>query len=367
MKVAISMLVTCNKRVDRHELIEYLLNRDHTVVYLGQDSNEEINPDFKKYNIEFLPIKMERSNTNPIKEINTLLNARKVIKDNNIDVLIAYGIRTFPSIVIAAKLSGVKHVACIVNGTGRLFQLKGLKGTVARFISYPLLCIAFSLTNNVFFQNHDDMRMIKDKKLIWKKNYSTINGSGVNLTKYYSNYLEMKPIFLMLGRLTGDKGVNEFVAASNEVKQRYPESEFYLVGPMDNDDSSLNINQLNKAISQGIINLVGKVNDVRPYINKCRVFVLPSYHEGMPRTVLEAMAMGRPIITTDAPGCRETIIEGVNGFKIPVKDKTLAEKMIWMIEHREEVQKMGYESRRICEEKFDVYKVNQTILETIGL
>jgi glycosyltransferase involved in cell wall biosynthesis len=368
MNVAISAIGKKNLKLSRHELINSIILRGHTLSRIGQDSEDDLHLDYKKYNMKFLGIPLSRSSINPWQEIKAIFKTKNVLKENEIDALIVYGIRTFPTIVLAAKFARVKNIVCIVNGSGRLFRLKGIKGFLIKVMSYPMLWLSFLLTNEILFQNPDDMKIIRNKGLLWKRNYTTINGSGVNLEEYYSNYLEKKPVFLMIGRLTGDKGVNEYVEAACKVKEKYPEALFYLVGPMDNDDSSLNIVALNRAISSGSINLVGRVDDVRPYINKCRVFVLPSYHEGTPRTVLEAMAMGRPIITTDAPGCRETVIDGENGFKVPIKNvDLLIDKMIWMIEHPKESMEMGLRSRKICEEKYDVFKVNNVIIEALKL
>lgn len=368
MKIGISAIRTRNIKLNRFELIKTLQSFGYEVCYIGQNSDDELHPDYRKYNVEFLSIPLGRSNTNPLKELKSIRETKKVLKENDIEALIVYGIRTFPTMVIAARLAGVKKILCIVNGSGRLFRLKGFKGFLIKFISYPMLWLAFLMADSILFQNPDDMNMIKRKGMLWKKNYGLINGSGVNLDEYKSNYLEDKPVFTMIGRLTGSKGVNEYIEAANIVKRIFPKAEFYLIGPMDNDDSSLKADKLKKSVDDGIITLIGEVEDVRPYINKSRVFVLPSYHEGTPRTVLEAMAMGRPIITTDAPGCRETVVDGVNGFLIPVRNsEALAEKMVWMIENHSEVEKMGRESRRICEEKFDVNKVNEVILKTMKL
>lgn len=368
MNVAISAIRTKNIKLNRSELIESIQSLGHNVYYIGQDSDDELHQDYKKYNVRFLSIPLGRSNTNPFREIKSIIQTKKVLRENNIETLISYGIRTLPTMVIAAKLAGVKKVLCIVNGSGRLFQIIGLKGLLVRSISYPMLCLSFLMTNYVLFQNMDDLKMIKGKGLLWRKNYGKVNGSGVNMDKYKSDWLQVNPIFTMIGRLTGDKGVNEYVQAAKIVKSMYPKTEFYLIGPMDNDDSSVDVNALKKAIDDNIIFLEGEVEDVRPYINKCRIFVLPSYHEGTPRTVLEAMAMGRPVITTDAPGCRETVNDGLNGFLIPIKSSDiLAEKMIWMIEHREETEKMGEQSLIICKNKFDVNEVNKIILKSINL
>lgn len=368
MRVAISAVRKKTTRLNRYELIEKIQSKGHEVFYIGQECNGKKHKDYQKYNIEFLSIPLVRKNTNPFSEIKTILKTNKVLSDEKIEAMIAYGIRTFPTMVLSARLAGVKKILCIVNGSGRLFKLNGIKGFLVKTLSYPMLWLSFTLANNVLFQNTDDLKLVKKKGLLWRKNYDVINGSGVNLEDYKFFNLVKKPIFTMIGRITGSKGVNEYILAAKIVKEYYPDAVFNLIGPMDNDDSSLSKKDLDNAITNGIIQLNDEVEDVRPYIKRCRFFVLPSYHEGTPRTVLEAMAMGRPIITTDAPGCRETVIEGVNGFKVPIKEtKYLAEKMIWMIENPEKVEEMGKESRRICEEKYDIHDVNTNIVDTIGL
>jgi glycosyltransferase involved in cell wall biosynthesis len=117
---------------------------------------------------------------------------------------------------------------------------------------------------------------------------------------------------------------------------------------------------------KGLIEYLGASDDVRPYLVACHVYVLPSYHEGMPRTVLEAMSTGRPILTTAVPGCKETVVQGENGFLVPVRDAaSLAERMIWFIEHRDQWQRMGQASRRMAEERFDVHKINAQLLSIL--
>ncbi|WP_404429637.1 glycosyltransferase family 4 protein [Sutcliffiella horikoshii] len=368
MKVAISMMVSPQKKIDRKELIRDLQSKNHKVVYIGQESGETLNPDYKDYNVDFIPIKMGRSNTNPFNEIKSLLDAKKAIKKNNVEVLIAYGIRTFPLMVIAAKLAGVKKILCVVNGSGRLFKLNGIRGFLIKLTSYPMLWLAFLFSNSILFQNNDDMKMIKRKGLLAKKNYGTINGSGVNLNEFQFTPLEKKPVFLMISRITGSKGVNEYINAAIKVKKSYKEAIFYLIGPLD-DESGINMPQLQKSVDNGIIHMLGKIEDIKPCISMCRIFVLPSYYpEGVPRSILEAMSMGRPIITTDSPGCKETVVDGINGFKVPPKNSDLlAEKMEWMIENPNKVEKMGRESRRLAEMNFDVSKVNDIMLKTLNI
>ncbi|USK38704.1 glycosyltransferase family 4 protein [Cytobacillus firmus] len=369
MKVAISAIRTKNIRINRHELVTSIQGLGHSVFYIGQESNDNIHPDYEKFNVKFLSIPLGRSNTNPFREIKSIIQTKRVLEENNIEALISYGIRTFPTMVIAARLAGVKNILCIVNGSGRLFQLKGLKGLFVKLISYPMLSLAFLLSKSILFQNPDDMRLVKRKGLLWKKNYGTINGSGVNLEEFQFHELEKKPVFSMISRLTGSKGVNEYVQAASFAKQIHPNANFNLIGPIDEDNSGINMKELKKAIDDGVISLSGKVEDVRPFLKQCRVFVLPSYYpEGVPRSILEAMAIGRPVITTNSPGCKETVVDGVNGFLVQPMDSTeLAEKIVWMIENYEKVNIMGEESRKIVTEKFDVNKINQLMLQQLGL
>lgn len=369
MKIAISQIGGCSGKLPRLELFQKLQALGHTVIRVGQDTGTQLHPDYAKYNVQYVAIPLGRSNTNPIREISTLRKTRKVLQDNNIDGVIAYGIRTFPTVVIAARLAGVKQILCIVNGSGKVFRLTGWKGLLVKSISYLMLWVSFMLTNSILFQNPDDMLMVRRKRLLWRRNYTTVNGSGVNMDHYKFQTLPADPVFSMISRLTGSKGVNEYVQAARLVKNVYPEATFNLIGPIDTDynDFSIDMNDLNRAVEGKIINLLGKVKDVRPYLLDCRVFVLPSYYpEGVPRSILEAMSMGRPIITANSPGCCETVIDEYNGFLIPPRDaRALAAKMIWMIENPVAVEEMGRKSRILCEDTFDIHKVNAFIVSFI--
>jgi glycosyltransferase involved in cell wall biosynthesis len=158
------------------------------------------------------------------------------------------------------------------------------------------------------------------------------------------------------------------VKAAQILKKRYPDVNFKLIGPLDSNPSAVKLKELEYWIKEGYVEYLGEVSDVRPYIAGCSVYVLPSYREGMPRTILEAMAMGRPIITTDVPGCRETVDDGFNGFKVKVKDvSSLVEAMEKFILNPSLVKTMGERSRQIAEERYDVDKVNGIILQELGL
>ena len=174
--------------------------------------------------------------------------------------------------------------------------------------------------------------------------------------------------FLLIARLLVSKGVREYVQAASRIKDRYPDAVFLLVGLLDSNPEAINQCELDKWIEDGVIEFRGCLVDVRSAISDCNVYVLPSYREGTPRTVLEAMAMGRAVITTDAPGCRETVIDGDNGFLVPVKSvQGIEVAMQRFINDPSLIESMGMRSRKIAEEKYDVHKVNAKMLFEMGL
>ena len=165
-----------------------------------------------------------------------------------------------------------------------------------------------------------------------------------------------------------DKGIREYAQAAAIIKAKYPQAQFDLVGWIDDNPNAIQQHELDDWISSGLFNFWGKLADVKPAIAACAIYVLPSYREGTPRTVLEAMAMGRPIITTDAPGCRETVIDGLNGYLVPVKAvDELAQAMEKFIINPALIAQMGAASRQLAQEKFDVNAVNQVMLCEMGI
>ena len=195
-----------------------------------------------------------------------------------------------------------------------------------------------------------------------------VNGSGVDLEFYKPTKLPSKPVFLMLARLVADKGVIEYCEAAKEVRNKYPDAVFQLAGSFDSDPSGLTYDQIKPYIVSEDIKYLGHIKDVRKVINNCRYYVLPSYREGTPRSILEAMSIGRPIITTNTTGCKETVIDGVNGLLVPIKNKkSLAIAIEKMIEFDDKkINHMANESIKLVSEKYDVRKVNLNIFEIIN-
>jgi len=221
----------------------------------------------------------------------------------------------------------------------------------------------------VFFQNNDDKALFQQLKLVPSdKELVVVNGSGIDVSIFTPATLPKQCDFLLIARLLGDKGVREYAQAAKQLKLSHPSITCRLVGWIDDNPEAIEQSELDEWVNGGYIDFAGHLTNVQPAIAECAVYVLPSYREGTPRTVLEAMAMGRPIITTDAPGCRETVTNGENGYLVPVQDsESLYQKMVQLVESPELVKQMGEVSRKMVEHKFDVHKVNHAMLTAMGI
>jgi glycosyltransferase involved in cell wall biosynthesis len=247
-------------------------------------------------------------------------------------------------------------------------EASGKRGLLRRLIQ-RLYRFGLSKSRKVFFQNPDDEALFRQLGLLPADIPScVVNGSGVDVADYALAPLPEKPSFLLIARLLGDKGVREYAQAARKVKAQYPDAVFQLVGWIDDNPDAISQQELDEWVNTGTVEFLGKLADVRPAVADCNVYVLPSYREGTPRTVLEAMAMGRPVITTDAPGCRETVTDGDNGFLVPVKAvDELAAAMVKFLENPELVAGMGERSRLVAEQKYDVHRVNEFMLGEMGI
>lgn len=256
----------------------------------------------------------------------------------------------------------------LITGLGYAFTA-GRKGFSVWLVRH-LYAFGLSGVTKVFFQNPDDQSVFRDLGLVRATTPSfVVNGSGVDLEEFRTApILDGPATFLMIGRLLGDKGVREYANAARRVRSRHPEARFLLAGWIDENPDAISNEELEQWIEEGCVEFLGKLDDVRPAIAVSTVYVLPSYREGTPRTVLEAMAMGRPVITTDAPGCRQTVRDGENGFLVPVGSvDALVSAMESFIAKPPLAHSMGRASRQRAELVFDVHKVNRAILAEMGI
>ncbi len=352
----------------RGDLIKEWLNMGYKVTAAAPGN--EIKSCLEKMGVKYVPVPMSRAGINPAKDIYLLFSLVRLLRKEKPDYLFLYTIKPVIYGSFAALFLPTCRVYSMITGLGYVFTANEGRGRLLKKLVVTMYRTALKRCRKVFFQNLDDMREFLKLRIIEKEKVVVINGSGVNIDYYrFAPVAEGPATFLLIARLLKEKGILEYVEAARLVKNKYPEAVFKLIGwPLAGDPSVIEVEKIEKWKEEGIVEILGETDDVRSFIAAASVYVLPSYREGMPRTVLEAMAMGRAIITTDASGCRETVEEGVNGFLVPVKDsRTLAEAMEKFIVEPDLAGKMGRESRRIAEEKYDVRKVNHVINKTMGI
>ena len=269
---------------------------------------------------------------------------------------------------IAAGMTRTKSFSW-VTGLGFAFiSDHGLKRRTVQFIARSLYRLATGFNEKVIFQNPDDLRdFVAGKCLGDPQKAEIVNGSGVDTRYFQVTPLPNTAVFLLIARLLKSKGIKEYAEAAAHVRKKKPEARFQLAGMLDEGPDAIDQAELDELIASGI-EFLGPLDDVRPAISAASVYVLPSWREGTPRTVLEAMAMGRPIITTDAPGCRETTNNEINGILVGVRDAgSLATAMIRLVNEPELREAMGQRSRMIAEEKYSVKSVNAALLQIMSL
>ena len=346
----------------RGDLIREIISMGHEVVVTGPNTDDVER--VKALGVRFVEIPMNKNGINPFSDVKYLIRLWKLCKKERPDVTFGYTVKPVIYGAIAAKLAGVKHKVSMVTGLGYSFTAQTTKAKILRMVVSLLYRLGFACADTVVFQNNDDRQQLVSLRLLKQEKTRLVNGSGVDMNAFAVADFPQTTTFFMLSRLLKSKGIAEYLSACEKVKQQYPDVRFALLGKYEYEmQDAVDKEYVEQLIERGIIERYEETNDVRPYYAACSVYVLPSYREGTPRTVLEAMAMGRPIITTDAPGCRETVIDGENGFLVPVKDAdALAEKMCYFIEQPALLKTMGEKSHTLCTERFAIEKVNAKML-----
>jgi glycosyltransferase involved in cell wall biosynthesis len=270
---------------------------------------------------------------------------------------------------IAARLAGVPRIVNTVTGLGYVFMAHR---PWLRHLAEWQYRVALACAHVTFFQNRDDLELFHMCRLVKPEKTVLVPGSGVDCTFFTPTCADTltssaKPLtFLMVARLLRDKGLCEFVQAASMVQRDFPHVQFQLLGGRDERNPTVvSQAELDQWQTAGLVTWLGEVADVRPIIAQADVVVLPSYREGTPRALLEAAAMGKPLITTDTVGCREVVEEGVNGLRVPVKDApTLAQAMVRLLNDPAMRERMGKAGREKMEREFDEQIVLDKILKT---
>ena len=349
----------------RGHIIKRLVEGGWEVSAAAPDMDNEVAAGLREYGAIPIRVGFNRVGLNPIKDFVSLIKLIIVLRSRRYDYFLGYTIKPVIFGSTAAWFAKVTNIYSLITGLGYAFVGRSLRQCLVRVIVKILYRLSLQCCDGVMFQNGDDLDEFKRLRLVNKQRVTIINGSGVDLKWYKYTGLPVVPVnFLMIARLYREKGVLEFVNAARYVKRRYPNVRFRLVGEADCNPNSFDIAEVKRWEESGLIEYFPHSRDVREHIIWSRVFVLPSYREGVPRSVLEAMAMGRPIITCNSPGCRETVIDGENGYLVQAQNEiALALVMIKMILEPERHVQMGISSRNYAELKFDVEKVTKKMLE----
>lgn len=353
----------------RKDMMCEFLRQGNQVVAVGDAPEKDWKDAYNYIGVSYRQIYVKRNGLNPADDIKTLMSLKKVISEEKPDKVFAYHSKSVVYGSIASRLNSIDEFYALIAGLGSIIRGSGFKNSLIRTVLKEEYKLAFRLCKSVITHNSEDRQLLLDEKFTKDASkVKTVNGSGVNLDKFVYSQTKKTDIFLFIARLIGDKGIREYMSAAEIVKKTHPEAVFRIVGPYDTNPSAIKPEEMEKYVNAGIIEYVGELKDVTPQLNECMVFVLPSYHEGTPKTVLEAMATGRPVITTDAPGCRAAVTDGENGYLVPVKDaESLAEKMIYLLENFDVAVKMGDTGRKIAEDKYDAVKVNRSILKIMDI
>jgi len=357
----------------RISLIKDLLNKGHKVSVACPKKNFSFKSQkkLKEIGVKIIFFSISRTGLNFFKDLRSIFEIYKIINKSKPDIVMSYTLKVVIYSGMVLNFFSQIYYYPLITGLGATFtEVNTVKKKLFRNLIVKLYKIGLINSKKVIFQNKDDLLLFLKLKIISKKELTKIvNGSGVDLKQFPISKLPSKSIFLMISRLLIDKGVREYVQAATIVKSQFPKAIFKLVGYIDENPSQIKYDELEEWISKGNIQFLGRVESSKNVLKSCKFFVLPSYREGTPRATLEALATGRPIITTDVPGCRETVVNNKNGFLVPKKDsKALATAMVKLLREKDAVvKKMAHESYLIAKNKYEIKKVNQSIMKIMSL
>lgn len=368
------ILLTCSYAPSlthfRGDFIKDLLLSDFEVFCAAPDFDEKTKNELTKLGATSLEFPLARTGMNPLNDRKSMLSLKKIIKDHKIDIVFPYTIKPVLYSSIAAKKTNIAAFS-LITGLGYTFSATSFKSKMLQKVTENLYKASIRKNKVVIFQNADDHQLFIKRGIISsKQKYDIVDGSGVNLSKYNFRVNENtsdKIIFVFVARLIREKGTHLFIEAAKKLKKEFPKAEFHVIGNAQDSPSAIKLDTLNEYHNKGIIVYHGRQNNVPEFLSKSDVFVLPTYYrEGIPRSILEALSVGLPIITTDTPGCKETVINNENGLLIKPNDESeLFSAMKHFLKNPREIKEMGLKSREMAEKKFDVKIINKKLIEII--
>lgn len=358
----------------RLPLMTEMVRRGHAVFGMAPGLSADHQEILRKIGVTGVDFSQSPTGLNLFRDLLDTVRLSRIFKRLLVDVVFTNTAKSVIYGSVAARLADVPHRSALVSGLGYVYPGGGSHLSWKRKLIgmgvRRMYKVALALNEVVFFHNREDIDDLVRAGLLDRRRAVVVNGSGVPLDEYRPAAAPPSVCtFVYVGRFLGEKGVREYIAAARLVKAEAPKTRVLLVGARDPNPDALPQAEIDAAVREDVVEWPGSVADVKPWLHQASVFVLPSYYrEGLPRSILEAMACGLPIITTDWIGCRETVVDGRNGFLVPIRDvDALAHAMRRFIEEPALVAKMGGESRRIAEDRFDARKVSSAMLDAIGL
>lgn len=369
MKICVITAATWSISKFRIDMIDEFVRRGCEVVVFGDEPHEKWDGFFEEHSVSYRSYSVSRNGMNPVADLSTKAELKGLLAEERPNKVWTYQAKPNIYGCIAAHELGIQDVYVMMGGLGSVFRATDAKSRLVRAIVSTEYRHALRYAKAVFFQNMEDVEVFERLRILKRDKVVLTRGSGVNVSEYSQAAFPGQMSFLFVGRLVRGKGVLDYLEAARAVKANHPEVRFDLVGPFDSNPTALNPEDIQPFVDDGIVVFHGEQKYVRPFQEASSAFVLPSYYgEGTPKSALEAMATGRPLIVADAVGCREVVKEGANGFLVPPQDpEAITAAMTRLIEEPGLKERMGAESRKMAEEVFDVRKVNDVICKTMGI
>lgn len=341
-------------------LIKALQKKGYSVFVAALD--DEYAEDIEGLGIEFYSVNAENRSLNPFIMNKLQKEYYALIRYIQPDIVFTFMLKPNVFGIRAARKAGVENIFAMVEGAGDVFINNGLKWKIIRTVVCKMYRKSFKSARKVFFLNDDDKTEFTARGLVKEEQCTVIPGIGVDLEHFAYKPIQNYNTFLMIARMLKTKGVMEYCQAARIVKKKYPEAVFNYLGA----EGTIKISDIQEYIDDGSINYLGTTKDVRPYLENCAVYVLPSYREGMPMSIMEAEAVGRAVIATDVQGCKHAVNNGINGFLVEkCNENQIVDKMIFFLENRDKIEEMSKESRALAMNKFEQTAINNDIIDII--
>ncbi len=346
----------------RRELIAYLRASGFKVSLIVGDS--ERNDDIDKLGVEYRVIPFDNRSKNPLSLVTLRKSFTKYIEEIKPDIVFTFQLK--PNVVgpLAASKAGVSNIYSMVEGLGDPFQPTNIKGKLIRVVVSSLYRRAFKKVKRVFFLNDTDFNEFVHRKIVSPKQGVIINGIGIDTNKYpFFNFISPNKEVVLLARLIKNKGIIDFCRIAQKIFERRQDITFKIYG----EESELKATDLMPYIDSGVVQYCGFTKDVVNCLKECRIMVsVSSYREGFPRTILEAMACGRPVIASNIVGNKQAVVDGQTGYLLPVHDiDAFANKIVEIIDDETILLKLGQQARAMCVDSYDSYIINKIIFEAL--